>query len=515
MNGKIVSRRARRLAYGRGMSPFRPRSLLLAAAALVVSAQAPASAPPASAPPAIDQAGARAIVEGVHAMLAGVLGTLAPASGLLHATVQGDHYRIEIPVAHRWNGGGVGGDSIGANLVPLGDGRWRVGDGALPRHLEFNVDHPPPGVASLTAMTMKVGSFSGVIDTTLATPTRLRFHIADETVAGVGPGISNGGHLDAADGALLVTPAADGRVTLANTSSLRGMHTNSAIGKLTTSSDVASASGSLRIDNLSLPALRAGIRAITTLATLPNPAPGTSGGTGTDPAVRKELHTLIADLASGATSVSMRSSESGIAIHGTGPVQGTIGHVGFGMRLGQRNGSVALALRFVLDKPSFPALVPAGILARFMPSRVVLRPRLAGIDAAALRRSLDAAVDSPEPSALPGLAMAVLDAHPATVAIDSLLIDTGPARITGHGTLTVRGPGDAQGSATLRATGIDAAMKELSADPEGQKALGMLIFLKGLAKPEGDALVWHLVFDGQKLLVNGNDVSALAPNAPK
>ena len=111
--------------------------------------------------------------------------------------------------------------------------------------------------------------------------------------------------------------------------------------------------------------------------------------------------------------------------------------------------------------------------------------------------------------------MAVLDAHPATVAIDSLLIDTGPARITGHGTLTVRGPGDAQGSATLRATGIDAAMKELSADPEGQKALGMLIFLKGLAKPEGDALVWHLVFDGQKLLVNGNDVSAMAPPAPK
>ena len=497
------------------MSPFRLRSLLLAAAALAVSAQAPASAPPASAPPAIDHAGARAIVEGVHAMLAGVLGTLAPAANLLVATAHGDHYRIEIPVEHRWKGGGVGGDSIGANLIPLGQGRWRVADGALPRHLEFSVDHPPPGVASLTAMTMKVGSFSGVIDTTLATPTRLDFHIADEHLAGVGPGMSSGGHLDAADGSLLVTPAADGRVTLLNTSSMRGLHTTSVAGKLKTSSDVASASGSLRIDNLSLPALRAAIRAITTLAGLPNPAPGTSGGTGTDPGVRKELHTLIADLAGGATSISMQSSESGIAIQGAGPVQGTIGHVGFGMRLRERDGSVALAVRFALDKPSFPAIAPAGILARFMPSRVVLRPRLAGIDAAALRRTLDAAVDSPEPNALPGLAMAVLDGHPATVAIDSLLIDTGPARITGHGTLTVRGPGEAQGSATLRATGIDAAMKELSADPEGQQALGMLVFLKGLAKPEGDALVWHLVFDGQKLLVNGNDVSAMAPPAPK
>jgi hypothetical protein len=510
MNGKIVSRPARRVAYGRGMSPFRPRSLLLAAAALVVSAQAPASAPP-----AIDHAGAQAIVEGVHAMLAGVLGTLAPASGLLHATVQGDHYRIEIPVAHRWNGGAVGGDSLGADLLPLGQGRWQVANGALPGRLEFSIDHPPPGVASLTTMTIKEGGFAGVIDTTLATPTQLDFHVADENLMGQGPQLSNGGHLDAARGSLLVTPAADGRVTVVSTSSLRGMRTTAVAGKLKTSSAVASASGSLRIDNLSLPALRAGVRAITTLATLPVPAPGTSGGTSTDPAVRKELHTLIADLASGATSISMQSSESGIALHGAGPVQGTIGHVGFGMRLAERNGSVALALRFVLEKPSFPAIVPAGILATFMPSRVVLRPRLAGIDAAALRRTLDAAVDSPEPNALPALAMAVLDAHPATVAIDSLLIDTGPARITGHGTLTVRGPGDAQGSATLRATGLDAAIKELSADPGGQQALGMLIFLKGLGKPEGDAVVWRLVFDGHKLLVNGNDISTLAPQAPK
>ncbi len=514
------------MSYARRMSPFRPRFLLLAAAAFAVSAQAPPqtapttgttpdqtpSSAPATAPvpPAIDDAGAQMIVDGIHAMLAGMLGTLAPAADLLHASVQGDHYRIEIPVAHRWSGGGIGGDSIGADLIPLGQGRWRIADGALPGRLEFSVDHPPPGVVGSTAVTMEEGSFSGVIDTTLATPTRLDFHIADEHLAGEGPGVSSGGHLDAADGSLLVTPAADGRVTLLDTSSMRGLHTTSVVGKLKTGSDVASASGSLRIRNLSLPALRAGIHAISTLATLPNPAPGT----GTDPAIREQLHTLIADLAGGATSISVRSSERGMVIHGAGPVQGTIAHFGFGMRLGERNGSVALALRFVVDKPSFPAL-PAGILARFLPSRVVLKPRFAGIDAAALRRTLDAAVDNPEPNAFPGLVMAVLDAHPATVAIDELAIDTGPARISGHGTLTVHGPGDAQGTATLRATGIDVAMKELSADPQGQQALGMLIFLKGLAKPEGDALVWHLVFDGQKLLVNGNDVSALAPEAPK
>jgi hypothetical protein len=109
--------------------------------------------------------------------------------------------------------------------------------------------------------------------------------------------------------------------------------------------------------------------------------------------------------------------------------------------------------------------------------------------------------------------MTVLNAHPATLAIDRLAIDTGPARITGHGRLTSSGPGQAQGTATVRATGLDAAIKELAADPQAHQVLAGLLFLKGLGKVEGDATVWDLVFDGQKLLVNGTDISALAPGA--
>ncbi len=485
-----------------------PKPVSVAPVSPPQAAPAPKPAPPP--PPAIDAAGAQGIVDGVHAMLASMLGALAPPTDLLQATAQGDHYHIEIPIAHRWKGGGIGGDSIGADLTPLGGGRWRIGNGAAPRRVEVSIDHPPQGMASMTVMTAKDLSFSGVIDTTLATPSSVALHAADENISGQGAQVGSGMHIDSADGTLRLTPTQDGRATLVSTSTLKGLRTTSVVGKLATGSEAQRAVTSLRIVNLSLAELRAGLLAISTLATLPQPP---AAATPPDPAIRKQLHDLIAALATGATSIALRESEDGLVIHGPGPMQGAIGHLGFAMTFGEQDGTLSLALDIGLDKPSFPA-IPSGTLAAFVPSHLVLQPRLAGIDASTLRQTLDAAVDNPGGSAFPSLVMTVLNAHPATIAIDRLAIDTGPAHITGHGTLTSSGPGNAQGTATVRATGLDAAIKELSADPQARQMLAGLLFLKGLGKADGDAMVWDLAFDGHKLLVNGNDISALAPGVP-
>lgn len=493
------------------MNPFRTRTLILAAAPLAIMALAAPPARAQAAAPAIDDAGAQGIVDGVHAMLAEMLGTLAPAADLLHATVQGDHYHLEVPIAHRWNGGGIGGDSIGADLTPLGDGRWRIANGAMPARIELSIDHPPPNMPGSMAVTFKENSFGGVIDTTLATESHLSFHIADQNLSGEGAQTSTGSHLDSADGTLTVSPATDGTVTLLTDSTMRGLKTTSAVGKGVAVNEVASSHGTLRATHLSLFALRAALRAVSNLFVLAQAptAPGTPPKPASDPAVRENLHTLIAALAASATSMSMEQTEDGLSFVG-GPVQGTIGHMGLGIDLGEQDGSVSLAMRIELDKPVLPT-IPPGIMTEFLPSHLLLKPRLSGIDAAALRRSLDAAVDNPQASGAMGLVMAVLDAHPPTIAIDDVAIDTGPAHITGHGQLTVQGPGAAKGTATVRATGLDEAMKQLSADPQGKQALAGLIFLKGLGKPDGDAMVWDIVYDGQKLLVNGNDISAMAP----
>lgn len=516
------------MSYGYVMNPFRPRTLLLLAAALAVSAQAspPAASPPAATQPAagatgtpvaIDAAGATAIVDGIHTLLVQMLGALAPAASLLTATAQGDHYRIEIPIAHRWKGGGIGGDSVGANLVPLGNGRWRIAKGVMPSRIDLSIDHPPPGAPNSMTVTIKQNSFSGVIDTSLATGSRIVSHGTGMSATSEGPQVSSNARIDSFTGMLTVSPAKDGRVTLVSTSSMRGMHTLASRGKQVTTSDLASASSTMRIRGLSLPAIRAAVHALTTIATLP-PAPPPAplaatppatppagGGAGappaataqqaaaTNPAMRKELHMLIAALAQSGTSISMRQSQNGLAFHGGGPMQGSIGHLAIGMRFANENNGLSLALDVELDHPAFPA-VPPGPIAEFLPSHLVLQPRLSGIDAATVRRSLDALVDDPQPAAGLGMVMAVLAAHTATIAIDKLAVDTGPAHITGHGSMTASGPGHVQGSGTVRIVGLDAAIQLLSAEPQSKQVMAGLIFLKGLGKPvgQGDGLAHHL-----------------------
>jgi hypothetical protein len=368
------------------MIPY-ARTLLLAAAALALTAQAP--------PPAIDDAGAAAITDAVHAMLTDMLADFAPPPDALHATVQGDHYHIEIPIAHRWAGGSIGGDSVGADLIPLGDGRWRIANGAMPARVEFDADHPPAGMPAATALTIRENGFSGVIDTTLATESRLEFHAADEDSSTEGAQLGSGMHMDRLAGSMTLSQAVDGRTTLASTSEIDGLRVTSVVGKQATTSETRAGTSSLRITNLSLPDLRAGIHAIATLLPL---ARAQTPGTPPDPALREQLHTLVAALADGATSLSMDQSQDRITMHGVGPVQGSIAHLGFGMDLGGTgDGTLALALRIQLDKPVFPA-IPAGIMTEFLPSHLLLKPRLSGIDAAALRRTLDAAVDDPNPS---------------------------------------------------------------------------------------------------------------------
>lgn len=479
------------------------------AAALVLSApMAPRAL--AAAPPAVDAAGAQAIVDGVHALLVEMLGGFAPAASLLTATVQGDHYHIEIPIAHRWEGGSIGGDSAGADLTPLGDGRWQIAKGTLPGRVEIDADHPPPGQPKTTVVTAKDFSVAGVIDTTLATETKLTDTAQGLDIQTSGPGTIGHGTLTDLAGALTVSPAQDGRVAVVSTGTAHNYVLTHTSGNDSFNIAVQKLAGTTRVEGLSFPALRAAFHTLSTMAALPPPAPGKP----TDPATAKALHTFIAALADSATAMTFEGNDDGISFKGPDPVQGSIEHLGFDFETGDKGGETALALGFDVRGLSLPAL-PPGTATTFVPKRVLFHVAFSGLDSATLHKSLDEGVDEPTPGAAMGLIMAALAAHPATVAIDKLDIETGPATITGHGTLTTNGPSHTEGHALVRATGVDAAIQALSSDPQAKGALGMLIFLKGLARPDGDGLVWNVTFDGQKLLVNGTDVSTLGGPKPQ
>ena len=65
------------------------------------------------------------------------------------------------------------------------------------------------------------------------------------------------------------------------------------------------------------------------------------------------------------------------------------------------------------------------------------------------------------------------------------------------------------GEAHLIATGFDDLATQARTNPDLQQALPVLIMLRGLAKPDGERLVWDIVSDGPSVTVNGLDLSQL------
>lgn len=481
------------------MSTSPRRVALLAATAFALSAPLAPRALAAS-PPAIDAAGAQAIVDGVHALLVEMFGSFAPAASLLTATAKDDHYHIEIPVAHRWDGGSVGGDSAGADLTPLGDGRWQIANGKLPGRVELDLDHPAADAFKTAVATIKDFSLTGVIDTTLATESKLESKGQGFALKTTGADAESNVAIASSASTVTISPAQDGRVTLVGSDSEEGIVNTTTKGKVSFHSGAQKSSGSTRIEGLSLSSLRDAFHILSTMASLPEPVAGKPP----DPATRKALHAFIAALADSMTAMTARRSEDGMTFDYGDMAKGSVDHAEFDVESSDKDGQAALALGFAVQGLVIPTL-PPGPMTTFLPKHAALHVALSGLDSATLHKSLDEGVDDPSPDAAMGLLMGALAAHPANIAVDKFDVETGPAHITGQGTVTTNGPEHTEGHATIRVTGFDAAMKLLSADPDAKPAMSGLIFVKGLAKQDGDAMVWDVSYDGQKLLVNGID----------
>ena len=84
------------------------------------------------------------------------------------------------------------------------------------------------------------------------------------------------------------------------------------------------------------------------------------------------------------------------------------------------------------------------------------------------------------------------------------------ARLDASGSVVVRGPDRYAGRARVVLTGFDALMAQARDDPNLRDAAPVLIMARGLARPEGDHLVWDVVADQSGATVNGVDISGLA-----
>jgi hypothetical protein len=121
-----------------------------------------------------------------------------------------------------------------------------------------------------------------------------------------------------------------------------------------------------------------------------------------------------------------------------------------------------------------------------------------------LRALLRAALaDDPDTAMLEQQAMALLATPGAELRIDPFSFDAGPLNVTGTARLVPLANGSFGGHVHVSATGMDALMARMQGDPQMAQAMPMLFIAKGMAKPNGQSLVWDIDYDQSGVRING------------
>ncbi len=157
-------------------------------------------------------------------------------------------------------------------------------------------------------------------------------------------------------------------------------------------------------------------------------------------------------------------------------------------------------------------------LAGLIPRRIVLSPHVSGVSVDDVSAIVDRLIDNPSFGAdnLSDAVVALLSHGPVRLSLDGSDVDLGPTHLHATGAIATSSLRlhDATGTADVTATRLDALIQRLSLTPARREAFQALVFLKGLGKAEGDRTTWRVDFRGGKLLVNGQDFSAIIPVAP-
>jgi hypothetical protein len=188
--------------------------------------------------------------------------------------------------------------------------------------------------------------------------------------------------------------------------------------------------------------------------------------------------------------------------------------VQFGFGGNAPDGKLGLWMDIGFDGVNSPTMPPK--LATYLPRHFELKPTLSGVQTAVLQKlAMDASDDDTAKHPIaPDLAAIFADGG-TEVGLEVLSFDLGPAKLEGTGHVTVLSPTTWRGQAHITATGFDELTTQARENPDLQQALPVLIMMRGLAKPDGDKLVWDIASEGPKLTVNGMDMSALAGGKPK
>jgi len=291
----------------------------------------------------------------------------------------------------------------------------------------------------------------------------------------------------------------------------------------TASSRIRSAAGSFNVEGLdrvqaqrlmlAARAVATGIQAARAEAARPR-VPGTPAPDRPpplSPALRAQLRALVDASAGLLTRLEAEDSFQDIIFEALPDNGGSMGQVRVALASEARNDRLNAQLDVTMNDLTLSA-VPVD-LAAYLPHHIEFKPALSGVHIGQLMRLLrDATAADPDQSALRDEAMALLNDSNARIGIDRVFFDSGPLRLQGSARLRPQTGGMPGIDIHLATTGLDALIAQAQDNPRVQPMLPLVFLAKGMARSQGDSLVWDISLSDGVFTVNGTPIGQSPAN---
>jgi hypothetical protein len=462
---------------------------------------------------------ATALREQLNGWFGGLLGPSIKLPELpLKVTANGDHYDLSWPITGLTSPPGDA--AATANLRPLDGGRWSLENVMLPPAGSFTLAMPEtstgPGAPTKVTFTIGKQDTHGTIDPGFTTPTTYHSDISALGFTADAPKRHQEEHVDRIYSEIVLKPAPDGRLDLLSDSAANGWKSaQQGENGLAMALGAETVHMTTRAEGISREHVASFVSAVGGLmGAMPKGQAEKDDKKGLPPLAKAQLRLIIAAMQDIVSSISMHETIDNMQVEIAGVGGATVKQLQLGFGGSAPDGKLRLWLDIAFDGVNSPTMPPQ--LATYLPRHFEIKPTLSGVQTAVLRKlAMDASDDDAAKHPIAPDIAAIFADGGAEVGLEVLSFDLGPAKLQGTGHVTVLSPTAWRGEAHVTATGFDELATQARENPDLQQALPVLIMMRGLAKPDGDKLVWDIVSEGPKLSVNGMDMSALAGGTPK
>ncbi|WP_428483818.1 hypothetical protein [Rhodopila sp.] len=447
---------------------------------------------------------ARSQLSAVLSLVSG--GMIGSGDHAPQVTRDGDAWRVRVPLPELTTPTDA---AVRAMAKPLAAGIWDITSLSLPPAGTIETA-PRPGADHPGMVSFSIGrqAIHARVDPSLSVASPIAVALGNITLTTEGGGRRSEQAIArfSLDGTL--SADANRRMTIQTNDTAAnwriGIQDNAGV---TSNSLIRSAAASFGVEGLD-PAQAARLRAAGgTLAaggphTGPGGRPGELGPARLTPYQRDQLRAMLDASVGLLTRLNVQETLQGVHFEGVGVNRGDIGRVSLGLTSEARGDRLSTQIDLALDDLTL-RLVPAD-LAAYVPNRVDVKLNADGVRTTMLMRLLrDATAADADPAALRAEAITLLSDPETHVGVAHLSFQSGPLQVAGSSRLRPLPDGTAAIDIHVTARGADKLIAQGQDSPAVQQILPLVFLAKGLARAEGDGLVWDISIADGVTTVNG------------